>query len=118
MFEALIAIALGMCVSAAVPTVGKWEHTISFDKNICSLFNAIFTAHCPLLFCLVISEAANAIGPPFMIIGILFAGFYIKIGSLPIVANWVPYFSLFRWTFEVSTTRRDAVLSTLRHTLS
>ena len=25
MFEALIAIALGMCVSAAVPTVGKWK---------------------------------------------------------------------------------------------
>ena len=36
-----------------------------------------------------------------MIIGILFAGFYIKIGSLPIVADWVPYFSLFRWSFEV-----------------
>ena len=36
-----------------------------------------------------------------MIIGILFAGFYIKIGSLPIVADWVPYFSLFRWGFEV-----------------
>jgi hypothetical protein len=28
MFEALIAIALGMCVSAAVPTVGKWKHSI------------------------------------------------------------------------------------------
>lgn len=32
-------------------------------------------------------EAANAIGPPFMIIGILFGGFYIDINSLPIVAN-------------------------------
>jgi hypothetical protein len=31
MFEALIAIALGMCVSAAVPTVGKWKHSILFE---------------------------------------------------------------------------------------
>lgn len=58
----------------------------------------------PPFFSITYAEAANAIGPPLMIIGILFAGFYIKIGSLPIVANWVPYFSLFRWTFEVRQT--------------
>ena len=55
----------------------------------------------PTFHFFIFTEAANAIGPPLMIIGILFAGFYIKIGSLPIVADWVPYFSLFRWSFEV-----------------
>jgi len=45
-------------------------------------------------------EAANALGTPLLIIGILFGGFYIDIGSLPIVANWVPYFSILRWAFE------------------
>lgn len=45
-------------------------------------------------------EAANAIGPPFLIIGILFGGFYISVRSLPIVANWIPYISFIRWSFE------------------
>ena len=66
MFEAIVAISLGLGISAAAPSV----------------------------------EFANAFGPILMIIGILFGGFYIDIGSLPIVANWIPYFSMFRWTFE------------------
>ena len=66
MFEAIIAISLGLGISAAAPSV----------------------------------EFANAFGPILMIIGILFGGYYIDIGSLPIVANWIPYFSMFRWTFE------------------
>jgi ABC-type multidrug transport system ATPase subunit len=45
-------------------------------------------------------EAANAMSTPFMIIGILFGGFYINVKSLPIVANWIPYMSLFRWGFQ------------------
>lgn len=45
-------------------------------------------------------EGANAIAPPFLVIGILFGGYYINIKSLPIVANWIPYISLFRWTFQ------------------
>ena len=61
-------------------------------------FSSEYSSFIPFLIFL---EAANAVGPPLMIIGILFAGFYIKIGSLPIVADWVPYFSLFRWGFEV-----------------
>jgi ATP-binding cassette subfamily G (WHITE) protein 2 len=67
MLETCVAVALGLAVSAAVPTV----------------------------------EAANAVGPPLMVIGILFGGFYIDINSLPIVANWIPYFSFIRWAFEV-----------------
>lgn len=45
-------------------------------------------------------DAANALSAPFLIIGILFGGFYIKISSLPIVLNWIPYISAFRWAFE------------------
>jgi hypothetical protein len=74
------------------------------------------SANRPASCVIVVTEAANAVGPPFMIIGILFAGFYIKISSLPIVANWVPYFSLFRWTFEVRNqmkAKRLLSLSTL-----
>ena len=67
MLETCVAVALGLAVSAAVPTV----------------------------------EAANAVGPPLMVIGILFGGFYIDINSLPIVANWIPYFSFIRWAFQV-----------------
>jgi ABC-type multidrug transport system ATPase subunit len=45
-------------------------------------------------------EAASAVGPVFIIIGILFGGFYIKISSLPIILNWIPFISLFRWAYE------------------
>ena len=93
MFEALISIALGLCVSAAVPTVGEL-----YRRN---LFLQCFIVEIPFHTCPSHAEAANAVGPPLMIIGSLFAGFYIKISSLPIVADWVPYFSLFRWAFEV-----------------
>jgi hypothetical protein len=45
-------------------------------------------------------EAANAMTAPFLIVGILFGGFYIRVSSLPIVLNWIPYVSAFRWAFE------------------
>lgn len=45
-------------------------------------------------------ETANAVGPIILVIGILFGGFYISVGSLPIVANWIPYISILRWGFE------------------
>ncbi len=45
-------------------------------------------------------DAANALSAPFLIIGILFGGFYIKIDSLPIILNWIPYISAFRWSFQ------------------
>lgn len=45
-------------------------------------------------------EAATAIAFPLLVIGILFGGFYISVDNLPIVANWIPYFSIIRWGFE------------------
>ena len=45
-------------------------------------------------------EAANALGPPMLIIALLFGGFFLNVDSLPIVANWIPYLSLLKWTFE------------------
>jgi hypothetical protein len=48
-------------------------------------------------------EVANAIGPVFIIVGILFGGFYIQVSSLPVVLDWFPYMSLFRWSFQALT---------------
>lgn len=45
-------------------------------------------------------EVANVVGPPVIIVLILFSGYYINIDSLPIVANLVPYISFIKWTFE------------------
>ena len=123
MFEALIAITVGLCVSAAVPTVGTYftllystllystllYSTLLYfihESKLLHCFHTKLYCHYPFLFSYILAnaEAANALGPPLMIIGILFAGFYIKISSLPIVANWVPYFSFFHWTFQVRQT--------------
>lgn len=49
-------------------------------------------------------EAASSIGPSFIIIGILFGGFYISVDSLPIVLNWIPYISIFQWAFRALAT--------------
>ena len=46
------------------------------------------------------TEIALALGPPTIIIALLFGGFYINVDSLPIVANWVPYTSFLKWTFQ------------------
>jgi ABC-type multidrug transport system permease subunit len=46
------------------------------------------------------AEVANSLGLPAVIIALLFAGYYINIESLPIVANWIPYFSFIRWSYE------------------
>jgi len=45
-------------------------------------------------------ETALNLGPPMIIIALLFGGFYINIKSLPIVANWIPYMSFLKWTFQ------------------
>lgn len=45
-------------------------------------------------------EVANGLGTPAIIIALLFAGYYINIESLPIVANWIPYFSFVRWSYQ------------------
>jgi ABC-type multidrug transport system permease subunit len=46
-------------------------------------------------------EAANALGPPLVVIALVFGGFYINLDTLPIVANGLPYLSMIRWAFEV-----------------
>jgi hypothetical protein len=45
-------------------------------------------------------EAANALGPPIVIVLLLFGGFYINIDSLPTGSKWVTYISLLKWAFE------------------
>lgn len=45
-------------------------------------------------------ETATALGIPLNVIGILFGGFYINIDALPVVADWVPFFSIFRWALQ------------------
>eukprot|EP01041_Mallomonas_annulata_P001000 gene1000-1966_t len=45
-------------------------------------------------------EAANAMGPPVLIINVLFGGYYINLSTIPVVANLLPYVSIIRWGFE------------------
>jgi hypothetical protein len=45
-------------------------------------------------------DYASAVGVPLVILSILFGGFYISVDSLPIVANWVPYITTFRWAYQ------------------
>jgi len=45
-------------------------------------------------------DAASAMSAPFLVIGILFGGFYIQVDEIPIVLNWFPYISPLRWAFE------------------
>ena len=45
-------------------------------------------------------EAANALGPPIVIVLLLFGGFYINIESLPLGSRWVCYISLLKWAFQ------------------
>mmetsp|Transcript_8531 Transcript_8531/g.7643 ORF Transcript_8531/g.7643 Transcript_8531/m.7643 type:complete len:481 (+) Transcript_8531:366-1808(+) len=44
---------------------------------------------------------ANALGPPFLIILMLFGGFYINTSSLPQGSAWVTYISYIKWAFQV-----------------
>jgi len=45
-------------------------------------------------------ELAQVLGPPVLVVLILFGGFYINLTSIPIGARWVTDLSLFRWSFE------------------
>jgi ABC-type multidrug transport system permease subunit len=45
-------------------------------------------------------DAANSLGPPVMIIFLLFGGFYINVQSLPVGANYMPYISFMYWGFK------------------
>ena len=44
----------------------------------------------------------NALGPPILIILLLFGGFYINSGSLPEGSTWIQYISFLAWGFKVS----------------
>eukprot|EP01040_Poterioochromonas_malhamensis_P000564 gene564-604_t len=45
-------------------------------------------------------DVANAMGIPSVIVALIFAGFYINLDSLPVVAEWIPYISFMRWAFQ------------------
>ena len=45
-------------------------------------------------------ESAGAVGPPLMIVCLLFGGFYINVDSLPQVLNLLPYVSFVKWAFQ------------------
>ena len=46
------------------------------------------------------TEAAITFGPLAVIVALLFGGLFINLGSLPVVADWIPLFSFLRWTFQ------------------
>ena len=46
------------------------------------------------------ADAATEMGIPTLIFSILFGGFYISINSLPIVADWIPSITIFRWAYQ------------------
>jgi hypothetical protein len=75
-------------------TFGYFILIAMFANFTCILLGLAISAFAPNM------EAAAAMGPPFVIIGIMFGGFYIRIDSLPIILNWVPFISLFQWTFR------------------
>lgn len=81
--------------------IGLNPHTFGYFILICAFANV--TA---LMLGMMISafspsvEAATALGPSFIIIGVLFGGFYINVNSLPPLLNLIPYISLFRWAYE------------------
>eukprot|EP01035_Chromulina_nebulosa_P027369 gene27369-35996_t len=72
----------------------------SLDQIIFSVFFALIIGGIYSNIGLAISafaptvDVANAIGPPMVIVGILFGGFYISVDSLPVVAEWIPYLSM------------------------
>lgn len=81
--------------------VGLNPHRFGYFILICCMNACVIIALGLVVSAIAPSiDAANALSAPFMIIGILFGGFYIKISSLPPVLNLVPYVSAFKWSFE------------------
>lgn len=75
-------------------TFGQFIAICMFINSVGTALGLAISAFAPNV------EFANAIGPVFVIVGILFGGFYIKVSSLPIVLNWIPFLSIFRWGFQ------------------
>lgn len=55
------------------------------------------------------SQVASAIGPPVLIIFLLYGGFYINASSLPIGSVWVRNLSLVYWGFQVNLLNKQLV---------
>lgn len=79
-------------------TFGYFILICLFANFTCILLGLAISAFVPTI------EAANALGPPFMIIGIIFGGFYIRVDSLPLILEWIPYISLFQWSYRALIT--------------
>lgn len=75
-------------------TFGEFIGIISLQILCAASLGLLVSAISPSL------EAANILAPIFLIIAILYGGFYISLDSLPVVLNLVPYLSCFRWSFQ------------------
>ncbi len=75
-------------------TFGYFILICLFANFTCILLGLAISAFTPTV------EGANALGPSFMIIGIIFGGFYIRVDSLPLILEWIPYISLFQWSYR------------------
>eukprot|EP01037_Dinobryon_pediforme_P020148 gene20148-20697_t len=76
------------------------------DRFLIFLVIVVLTALCSMSIGLSLSAfsptavVANALGPPFLIIFILFGGFYINVASLPPGSQWVINISFVYWGFQ------------------
>ncbi len=76
-------------------------NTMGQFVGICILMNCVSVALGLAISSYASSmEVAGSMGPTFIIIGILFGGFYIDVNSVPIVLNGITYLSVFRWAFQ------------------
>ena len=79
-------------------TFGNFILITMFASFTCILLGLAISASVPTV------EAANVLGPLFIIIGIIFGGYFLRIGSLPIILEWIPYMSLFQWAYRALMT--------------
>jgi ATP-binding cassette subfamily G (WHITE) protein 2 len=83
------------------PLAGMNPHTMGAFVGICMLTNCVSVALGLAISAYSSSfEVAGTLGPTFIIIGIMFGGFYISVNSVPIVLNGITYLSVFRWAYE------------------
>ena len=106
MLEALTAVSLGLAVSALMPSV-EAANAAGPPAIIIGAY-VVFVPSSPLLFETPSHDANHSPThpthptphPPRHPTALLFGGFFININSLPIVANWIPYLSFLKWTFQ------------------
>ena len=89
-------------------TIIYWSVGLNSDPYRYLVFIAVIVleTHCAVATGYMISvlapssKAAQAFGPPILIILILFGGFYINTDTLPAGSEWVQYISFIRWSFQ------------------